>query len=119
MVVIEALFGAAQAFFQPAYTGLLPQTVPEELIQEARALTEIDGEPRVPARPGARDGARARPRRGRGVRVRRGDVRAQRALLVRVRPRRADAAAAPAHGQSVLDELRAGWREVRSRPGCG
>ena len=40
LVVIEALFGAAQAFFQPAYTGLLPQTVPESLIQDARALTE-------------------------------------------------------------------------------
>ena len=40
VVVIEACFGAAQAFFQPAYTGLLPQTVPEPLIQEARALTE-------------------------------------------------------------------------------
>ena len=40
LVVIEAAFGAAQAFFQPAYTGLIPQTVPEELIQDARALTE-------------------------------------------------------------------------------
>ena len=40
IIVIEALFGAAQAFFQPAYSGLLPQTVPEHLIQDARALTE-------------------------------------------------------------------------------
>lgn len=40
VVVIEACFGAAQGFFQPAYTGLVPQTVPEPLIQEARALTE-------------------------------------------------------------------------------
>jgi MFS family permease len=43
IVGIEALFGAAQAFFQPAYSGLLPQTVPESLIQEARALTESMG----------------------------------------------------------------------------
>ena len=28
LVVIEAVFGAAQAFFQPAYSGLIPQTVP-------------------------------------------------------------------------------------------
>ena len=41
LVVIEALFGAAQAFFQPAYSGLVPQTVPEEEIQDARALTEV------------------------------------------------------------------------------
>src|SRR4030088_1023691 len=40
IVVIEALFGSAQAFFQPAYTGLVPQTVPETLIQDAKALTE-------------------------------------------------------------------------------
>jgi MFS family permease len=40
IAAIEAVFGAAQAFFQPAYTGLLPQTVPEPLIQDARALTE-------------------------------------------------------------------------------
>ncbi len=40
LAVIEAAFGAAQAFFQPAYTGLIPQTVPEELIQEASALTQ-------------------------------------------------------------------------------
>ena len=40
LAVIEAAFGAAQAFFQPAYSGLVPQTVPEPLILEARALTE-------------------------------------------------------------------------------
>src|SRR5262249_1592110 len=40
LVVIEALFGAAQAFFEPASSGLLPQTVPETMIQDATALTE-------------------------------------------------------------------------------
>ena len=35
IVVIEALFGTAEAFFRPAYTGLLPRTVPDEEIQEA------------------------------------------------------------------------------------
>ncbi len=39
IVVIEAVFGAAEAFFRPAYTGLMPQTVPEELLQEANAAT--------------------------------------------------------------------------------
>lgn len=41
IMVIEALFGASMAFFRPAYTGLLPQTVPEEDIQAAQALTGI------------------------------------------------------------------------------
>src|SRR6185436_18951068 len=39
IVVIEALYGCAEAFFKPAQTGLLPQTVPEEEIQPARAAS--------------------------------------------------------------------------------
>src|SRR5437762_1239226 len=35
MVVIGLLFGTAEAFFRPAYTGLVPQTVPEDSIQAA------------------------------------------------------------------------------------
>ena len=41
LVVIEALFGTAQAFFRPASTGLLPRTVPAAEIQEAHALTNM------------------------------------------------------------------------------
>ena len=41
VVVIEVLFGTASAFFQPAATGLLPRTVPEEELQEAQALTNL------------------------------------------------------------------------------
>jgi MFS family permease len=40
IAVIEAVFGVAWAFFQPAETGLIPQTVPEDEIQSARALME-------------------------------------------------------------------------------
>jgi hypothetical protein len=39
IVAIEALYGTAEAFFKPAQTGLLPQTVPEEEIQEAKAAS--------------------------------------------------------------------------------
>lgn len=41
LVVIEALFGTAEAFFRPAYTGLLPRTVPKAEIQEAQALSTV------------------------------------------------------------------------------
>src|SRR3954469_16523103 len=37
IALIEAAFGTAEAFFRPAYTGLVPQTVPEEEIQPAKA----------------------------------------------------------------------------------
>ena len=41
LVVIEALFGTAEAFFRPAHTGLVPRTVPEDEIQEAQALSNL------------------------------------------------------------------------------
>lgn len=44
MVVIGVLFGTAESFFRPAYTGLVPQTVPEERIQSAQALGGFSGE---------------------------------------------------------------------------
>jgi len=44
MVVIGLLFGTAEAFFRPAYTGLVPQTVPEKDIQGAQALGGVSRE---------------------------------------------------------------------------
>lgn len=38
LVAIGIVFGSAEAFFRPAYTGLVPQTVPESEIQPASAL---------------------------------------------------------------------------------
>jgi MFS family permease len=44
MIVIGALYGTAQAFFQPAYSGLVPQCVPEEDIQAAQGMTGFSRE---------------------------------------------------------------------------
>jgi MFS family permease len=44
MVVIGALFGTAEAFFRPAYTGLVPQTVGDADIQAAQALGGVSRE---------------------------------------------------------------------------
>ena len=44
MVVIGALFGTAEAFFRPAYTGLVPQTVADADIQAAQALGGVSRE---------------------------------------------------------------------------
>jgi MFS family permease len=41
LVVIGLLFGVAEAFARPAYTGLVPETVPEAEIQQARALISM------------------------------------------------------------------------------
>jgi len=41
LLVLFAFFGAADAFFSPASTGLVPQTVPAGRIQEANALLSL------------------------------------------------------------------------------
>lgn len=41
LVAIGLVFGTAEAFFRPAASGLLPQTVPEDEVQEASALTSL------------------------------------------------------------------------------
>jgi MFS family permease len=41
IVLIEAGFGTAEGFFRPAYTGLIPQTVPPDRIQSAKAATSL------------------------------------------------------------------------------
>jgi predicted MFS family arabinose efflux permease len=38
LAVLQAVHGAASAFFQPASTGILPQIVPAERLQQANAL---------------------------------------------------------------------------------
>src|SRR6266511_1328579 len=38
LVLLAAVYGAGQAFFQPASTGLVPATVPPERLQQANAL---------------------------------------------------------------------------------
>jgi MFS family permease len=41
IALIEIGFGTAEAFFRPAYTGLVPQTVPEGELQHANAATSF------------------------------------------------------------------------------
>ncbi len=120
IVVIGVFFGAAEAFFRPAATGLLPQTVPEDEIQEANAvmattnnLAEFAGPALATAlvlgfSPAAAFGLDALT------------FLVSAALLIRIAPRRratgagvrpAPAAAPP----GIWHDLRAGFAEVRSR----
>lgn len=112
LVAIEACFGAAQAFFQPAYTGLVPQTVPEPLIQEARALTESIANLAVLLGPALATLLVLGIGAGEAFAVDAATFVLSAALLTRVNPRPRGRVAAPAR---VLEDLRAGWREVISR----
>ena len=112
LIVIEALFGAAQAFFQPAYSGLLPQTVPEELIQDARALTESTANLAFLIGPALATALVLGIGAGEAFAFDAATFVLSAVLLTRVRPRPRCEAPDP---ESVVQELRAGWREVRSR----
>src|SRR5436305_8566082 len=112
LVVIEALFGAAQAFFQPAYSGLLPQTVPEELIQDARALTESVANLAFMVGPALATALVLGVGAGEAFAFDAATFVLSALLLARVRPRSRQEAPADA---PVLKELRAGFNEVRSR----
>jgi MFS family permease len=112
IAVIEALFGSAEAFFRPAYTGLVPQTVPEELIQPAKAafgtvetVAEFVG-------PALATALVLGVGPGFAFAIDAATFLVSAAFLVRLRPR---ARGAPAVRTTMLAELREGWAEVRSR----
>jgi MFS family permease len=112
LVVIEAAFGAAQAFFQPAYTGLIPQTVPEGLIQDAKALTEMTANLAFLLGPAIATLLVLGLGAGDAFALDAATFAVSALLVVRVHPRSRGEAGVPG---SLLQELRAGWREVRSR----
>ena len=121
LVVIEALFGSARAFFQPAYTGLLPETVDGPLLQDAQALSKTTANLSILVGPAL--GTALVLTAGAGVAFALDAatfvVSAALLALVHVAPRSsapARAAAQAARATSMLGELRAGWDEVRSRP---
>jgi MFS family permease len=115
LAVLAALYGTAEAFFQPAFTGLLPQTVshPGQL-QPANALrglsfsvASIGG----PALAGVLVGAIGA---GAAMLFDAGSFAVSVAFLVRLRPRVAEEGTEETP-PPFLEAMRAGWREVRSR----
>jgi predicted MFS family arabinose efflux permease len=113
MVVIEALFGAARAFFQPAYSGLLPQTIPDGLVQDARALTSSTDNLAILVGPALGAGMVLTIGAGAAFALDAATFLLSAELLRRIRPQ---ARGAAPERQSMFHELRVGWREVRSRP---
>ncbi|HEY4280093.1 MAG TPA: MFS transporter [Conexibacter sp.] len=112
LIVIETLFGAAEAFFRPAYSGLIPQTVPEPLIQEANALNSLTQTIAEFAGPALATGLVLAVGTGAAFAVDSATFFVSAGLLALVRPRPRGASGPRA---SVLRELREGFEEVRSR----
>jgi MFS family permease len=117
LVAIGVLFGSAEAFYRPAATGLLPQTVPEDEIQEANALTSMSSCVAVFAGPALATLLVLGVSPAAAFAVDAATFLVSAALLVRVRPRsRGVARARLERGRrSVAHDLREGYAEVRSR----
>jgi MFS family permease len=125
VIVIEVLFGSAEAFFRPAANGLLPQTVPESDIQPATAVTTMSNNVAEFAGPALATALVLGAGAGWAFALDAATFLASAALLLRVRPRRRNGATmsgeltageelAPAR-EGVWEGIRAGAREVRSR----
>ena len=113
MIVIEALFGAARAFFQPAYSGLLPQTIPDAEVQDARALSSTTENMAILIGPALGAALVLTVGAGAAFALDAATFLLSAELLRHIRPRaRGDA---PQERATVLADLRDGWREVRSR----
>jgi MFS family permease len=112
IAVIEAAFGAAEAFFRPAITGLLPQTVPEEDIQSALAINSGSFSAAELLGPAIGTALFVGVGAGWAYALDAATFLVSAAFLMRVhaRPRGAE----PTRG-SLLTDLRRGYREVRSR----
>jgi MFS family permease len=128
LIAIEALFGTAEAFFRPAANGLLPQTVPEEEIQQANALSSLSNNIGEFAGPALATALVLGLGAGWAFALDAATFLLSAALLSRVRPRRRAIAAPPAAEQApglppegapapagVWADIRDGFREVRSR----
>jgi MFS family permease len=114
IVAIEACFGTAEAFFRPAQTGLTPQTVPEEDLQQAKAVMGAVETGSGLVGPALATVLVLGAGAGWAFLVDAATFVVSAALLARMRPRARGAA--PAGRMPLLVELREGFDAVRARP---
>ncbi len=112
IVVIEAGFGTAEAFFSPAATGLIPQTVPEEDLQQANAAVSVVQNASELVGPALATALVLGLGAGWAFAVDALTFVVSALLLARVHPR---SRGERAERQPLRAELAIGWRELRSR----
>ncbi|MCW2778869.1 MAG: major facilitator superfamily 1 [Frankiales bacterium] len=113
MVVIGVLFGTAEAFFRPAYTGLVPQTVAEADIQGAQALSGVSRELAQVVSPALSTALVLGVGGAAAFGLDAATFVLSAVLVLRIRPRaRGDA---PVGGTTVFAELREGFVALRER----
>jgi predicted MFS family arabinose efflux permease len=115
VVAIEVAFGAAEGFFRPAATALVPETVPEEGIQSASALIQGSRNIAEFAGPALATVLVLGVNAGAAFLVDAATFLVSAACVAFMRPRSRGAGAPEEAERGMWRELRAGFDEVRSR----
>jgi hypothetical protein len=112
IVLIELCFGTAEAFSRPAFTGLLPQTVPEEELQAANSASGFVFNSAEFVGPALATALVFGLGAGWAFAVDAATFLVSAAFLAGLHPR---PRGEEAPRERILAELSIGWREVRSR----
>lgn len=111
LVILQALYGVAEAFFGPASTAVVSQTVPTEQLQPANALLGLADNAASIAGPALAGVIVATAGPGWGLAVDAATFLASAVFLAALRLERSE----PTPRRSTLTELREGWRAFSSR----
>jgi len=111
LVVLQAVYGAAEAFFKPAAQALLPETVAATELQQANALIAVSENVANVGGPALAGVLVATIGAGWGLAIDAASFLASATYLFLMRVE----AVVPAARTGTLSELRAGWRAFRSR----
>src|SRR5919202_2852991 len=113
LAVLAAVYGTSAAVFMPALMGLIPQTVAPSRVQDANALLGVTRSVASIAGPAVAGLILAGAGPGEAIAVDAVTFAVSAACLLRLRPR--PVAPADERAEGFVVQLRAGWREVRSR----
>ena len=115
LAILAFLYGAGDAFFSPALTGLLPQVVPPERLQAANALRGLTHSSGLVLGPALAALLVALAGTGAALLVDAATFAVSIACLAALRPRTVERAE-EGEETNLLAGLRGGWRAVRERP---
>jgi MFS family permease len=115
LVVLSAIYGTGSAVFGPALNGLIPQTVEPRQLQKANALLALTRSIATVAGPALAGVIIALAGTGEAIALDAATFAVSALCLLRLRERPVAAQAAAGAPDGFLSQLRAGWREVRSR----
>lgn len=115
LVVLSALYGAAEAFFRPAMTGLIPQTVSAPRLQQANALLGVSSSLGFVAGPAAAGLLVYAAGAGSAIAVDAATFAVSACFLLMMHPKAPAGAPSADERRSFARDLADGWFEVRSR----